>query len=148
MAYKVPEADELSAMLEMLFGREPTVAALDAPIEASHSATYVDPEGATVALCHCDLDFAAYSACALSMIPAEEAQGAVAAGSLSEMMLSNLHEVMNIFSNLLMSSSTPHLKLSEVQPRSDVEDVAGSQTASFNIQLGDYGSGSITFAAT
>ncbi len=63
-----------------------------------------------VAICVCGLEFEAYSGAALFMIPADAANEMIAGQSVTDAILDNFYEVMNICSKLLMSdpSKTVH----------------------------------------
>ncbi|MGF1644039.1 MAG: hypothetical protein ACFCUJ_10370 [Thiotrichales bacterium] len=117
--YLVPTEAEISAMLGMLYGDglrvDRSEKSIDNPASAIY-ASYIDENGRIVAAAQCDLQFAAYSAAALSMIPVDVAQEAVRDKALTTMMRDNLHELMNICSRFLMSDETPHLRFDKVYP--------------------------------
>ena len=88
---------------------------LDAsPKAASYFGVYVSDDGTPVALCGCDMAFAANSGAALSMLPPNVAKEAAKDKELTPVMLANLHEVMNICTRLMLRDDSPHLKLREL----------------------------------
>src|SRR5689334_16376025 len=103
-----------ATMLEGLVGAPTTVAPGPAPAPAEHAgmaAWYVDEAGEVQAAVWWDLPLAAYAGAALSMVPAEVAEGCVTAGELSESLRENAHEVMNVTASLLTPKAARHLKL-------------------------------------
>lgn len=121
--------------------------------EDGYVGTYIDSDGALVALTTCDLNISAYTACALTMFPANAAKEAINAGSLDEALKDNLYELMNIYSRFFMDDHTPHLKLDKVFSLSELGDEARELLASdaakttLKFELPDYGEGLVTFIA-
>ena len=77
----------------------------------------------------------------------------IQASELSEMMLGNLNEFMNICSRWFMTADTPHLRLTATYPIDQVpeeaEDLLDSDDRSdFLIDIPDYGSGHIVCVTT
>lgn len=150
MAYAHPELNALLKMLEMIIG--PDAGASDAEglehAQISHTAIYVDKDNTPVASCSCDLKTAAALGCSLSMIPPGGAEAMVEDGELTNNATDNLYEVMNIFSSLLMSDRSSHLKLSTLNVGAETP-VAGEsiKDVCFNLDLGNYGVGTIMFNA-
>jgi hypothetical protein len=116
--YTVPSTSDTEETLSMLFGDDTLIKsgkALD--IKAGNGnfiAIYVNDTGSPVAASMCDVAFAAFAGSSLSMIPAGGARDAVKSRDLSEDMLNNLNEVMNIISSLFMDKNTPHLRLDTI----------------------------------
>lgn len=137
----------------MLFGNDLKVGETETPeTDGSYAGIYVDPDGATVAACVADLDVSAYMSAALSMVHPEVAKEAAAEGSLSEMMVANLYEVMNILTRLVMDDSTMHLKLDTVVPAAGDERfstlVESSTRVDFAVTIPKYGDGVVSFLVT
>lgn len=115
--------------------------------------TYIDPNGELVALAICDLNISAYTACALTMFPAATAEEAITKRSLDENLMSNIGELLNIYSRFFMDDNTPHLKLDKVVHYNDLSDEgkalissdAARITLKFN--LSGYGDGLTTLIA-
>jgi hypothetical protein len=108
---------------------------------------YLDDQGDTTALLVSDLEFAAFSGAALAMIPKVVADESIKAGELSETLLDNFREVVNVFSGLLNAPTTPHLALKALERHpegtEDVIDVLASprRRRDFDVTIEGYGSG-------
>src|SRR5262245_12253166 len=76
---------------------------------------YLDDDGDVAALLVSDLEFAAISGAALAMIPKVVADEAITHGELTDALLDNFREVVNVFSSLLNAPSTPHLVLKALE---------------------------------
>ena len=157
--HPLPQGNDVEKMLGMLCGSELGVKPGEPVATNAGSGTivavFINREGAPVTACCCDVPFAAYSGAALSMIRKGGAEDAVKEGSLSEMMRSNLHEIMNICSRLFLIDETPHLKLdrlydtAEALPeavRSVIDTAAGR--SDLKITIPGYGEGNISFLST
>ncbi|MGF1546070.1 MAG: hypothetical protein ACFCUG_01940 [Thiotrichales bacterium] len=156
--YLVPTEAEISSMLGMLYGDGLRVDRSEKAIEnpaKSIFASYIDESGRTVAAAQCDLEFAAYSAAALSMIPVDVAKEAVRDKELTSMMRDNLNELMNICSRFLMSDETPHLRFDKVyaslsdSPNSLRYLLDNAQAIRhFDAMIPKYGKGKLSFIAS
>ena len=118
-----------------------------------HVATFVNPEDQLVALCACDKPFVAYSGAALSMIPADVANEMINGGEVSEAMVGNFYEVMNICSKLMMRDGSAHLRLHQtLEPGQAADAIATlngkAEAKTFGIDIPRYGSGKLTFLIT
>jgi hypothetical protein len=108
---------------------------------------YLDDAGETAALLVSDLDFAAFSGAALAMIPKVVAAEAIKAGALSDTLLDNFREVVNVFSSLLNAPTTPHLVLKTLERHpegtADVAELleAPRRRRDFDVTIEGYGSG-------
>jgi hypothetical protein len=111
---------------------------------------YVTNDGVPGAMCACDIAFAANSGAALSMLPPNAAKDAVKARELTEVMVANLREVMNIGTRLVLTEASPHLRLDQVCAGTALPPAAVAllgaikSRADFEIVLGKYGSGLFT----
>jgi hypothetical protein len=148
----LPEAAQVKDMLGMLFDGLAVGPGATLDISAksgSYFAVYVADDGAPAALCACDLAFAANSASALSMLPPNVAKDAAKSKQLTEVMLANLREIMNIFTRLLIREGTAHLRLQEVcqfpalPPSAAAIIGAAKGRVDFEITIGRYGAGKL-----
>lgn len=157
--YTVPSKSDTEETLSMLFGDDTLIKmgkALD--VKAGNGnliAIYVNDDGSPVAASVCDISFAAFAGSSLSMIPAGGARDAVKSKELSEDMLSNLNEVMNIVSSLFMDKDTPHLRLDTIYKDAGelpenalavVNTPAGQ--VSYEVDIPRYGKGLLSLLAT
>lgn len=156
--YCLPNDRETLGVLSMLYGDDIKVAKDEDSLAVENSklyGLYVDGEGKPVAVCLCDTSFAAYAGAALSMLPPGGAEDAAESGEISATMKENVYEVMNICSRLLMSDSTPHLKLEnmyvDLEELSDdaVEMIKTAPSSThFGVDIPNYGKGRFSLVAT
>ena len=151
--YVTPTSDSIAELLGVIFGEDIDVTAGDTPdLGGKHTATFIDDDENLVAACVCDLDFVAYSGASLSMIPADVANEMIAGKSVTDAMLDNFYEVMNICSKLLMSDTSAHLRLDKTLPPDEAAaPIAALQAAkltSFGMAIPKYGKGTLTFVVT
>lgn len=145
-----PEAKAVEEYLAMVFGTGVDVSETNAaPLYAAYGGRYINDADELVAVCICDVAFAAYSACALSMIPAHVAEQMVGAGRLSATAQENFHEVMNLCSRLLISEHSAHLRL-DGAPAGDALEALAHQfedpaVAAFAVTIPEYGTGAMAF---
>ncbi len=138
----------------MIFGAELDVSDSEAQDLSNHYvATFVSDEDQLVAFCACDKEFVAYSGAALSMIPADVANEMISGNAVTEVMIENFYEVMNICSKLLMSDSSAHLRLDKtLSPEDSAGPVAALQESAhitgFGVDIPRYGKGRLIFAVT
>lgn len=111
-------------------------------------AVFSTDEGTPAAAAICDLPLGAATGAALAMVPAVMLEEVARSGELSDNLAENLHEVLNIFSSLLNSASTPHLVLAETValPAELAPEVAAMLTEperrrDFVIAIDGYGEG-------
>ena len=158
--HPLPQEIEIRQMLGMLFGDDLEIKSADAPLDTgadskNAAAVFVSDSGEPVTACICDLPFAAFAGAALSMIPKGGAEDAARSGDLTETMLGNLHEIMNICSRLFMKSDTPHLKLEKLYVTiKDLPENARAMVDAiedqlhFQVTIPGYGDGYLSFLAT
>jgi hypothetical protein len=148
--YPLPDVPQVKSLLSMLFdgldvkaGTKPDVSAKS----GSYCGVYVADDGTPGALCVCDIAFAANSGAALSMLPPPVAKEAARIKELTEVMIANLREVMNICTRLLLREGSPHLKLQDLCQVSAIAApsaailTAPKGRADFDIAIGKYGHG-------
>jgi hypothetical protein len=118
--YPVPVKEDLRNLLRDLLGRS-VVVDKDSELVLDDGrpgivATYITDAGQLAALIPMDVVFACAVGGALSMIPPVVVQESVANGVVSENLLDNASEVLNICTQLLNSAGTPHLRFKELLP--------------------------------
>ncbi|MFK8053468.1 MAG: hypothetical protein AB8F65_10895 [Woeseiaceae bacterium] len=149
--YKAPASEEVKEMISMFIpnGVDVSEAAAAADFEKSHAALFVNGDGNVVAACSVDLPLGAALGASLSMIPPAAAEDMVSDKALSSIALSNLYEVMNMFSSLFMDDSTAHLKLTEVIAVEDTPELTGpcELNTIVEVQAGAYGKGIAQFVS-
>jgi len=153
--FPLPKDDDLKNMLKMLFGDELVVESKECDLgDKAMYALYLDDEDAPVCASIFDHNFAAFAGSSLTRIPVGGAEDAAASGDFSEMMLSNVNEVMNICSRALMDNSSPHLRLDKIYATLDampdnarglIETNAGR--AGFSVNIPEYGTGDVAFVS-
>ena len=152
ITYPLPDTALVKELLGMLF--DALSVKLGPKLDVSAKAlgyfgVYVSDDGTPVALCGCDMAFAANSGAALSMLPPNAAKQAVEEKELTPLMLANLHEVMNICTRLVLRDDSPHLKLHELCALDALPARAAAIVAApkgridFEVRLGKYGSGAL-----
>lgn len=151
MGFRLPSDIELRQLLDMMYDADAVVRKIDTPAELSDPLLYVGlyqaDDGALGGACVCDPALATFAGAALSLIPKSAAQQALAEGELSAMMRSNLREVLNIFSRLLMNSRTPHLRFNRLSRGNELQapeqETLGGMVArvGFEVEVPGYGSG-------
>jgi len=153
--YPVPEEKKIHDILVMLYGNDVTLDSCDStPIESDKNmlAVFIDDEGVPSTACACNYNFVAFAGSALTRIPVGGAEDAAESGDFSEMMLSNLYEVMNICSRMFMTDTSPHVKLDKVYKTFDEapDDVKNlfkdvEERIDFDVSIPGYGNGALTF---
>lgn len=150
MQYIKPTEQATSELLGMLYGGEVETKIADDVGTQGYSATFINPENELVAACVCDPAMVILSGAALSMLPPGRAKEMLKDQEFSKSVVENFHEVMNICTRLLVSNSTPHLKLQAVGPTTEmaasVDAVRGAASSvSFELEIPKYGLGKIQF---
>lgn len=153
--YPVPKENEVHEIMSMLYGDEFMLDSGEpVPIENGSSmfAVYVNDTGEPSTVCVCNYNFAAFASSALTKIPLGGAEDAAETGDFSDMMLSNLHEIMNICSRIFMDNSSPHIKLDAVyKSLDDAPDTVRAMLdkiearVDFSVTIPGYGNGAISF---
>ncbi|MCZ8133276.1 MAG: response regulator [Steroidobacteraceae bacterium] len=92
-----------------------------APGSGAWAAVSETDDGKPVALCLADANFAANAGAALAMPPPAVAKDAAKTKDLTDVMAGNLAEIMNICSRLLMTDTSPHLRLTKMYPAKSLE---------------------------
>jgi hypothetical protein len=154
--YPIPSAAQVKDLLGMLFDGLTVKPASKLDVSAastSYVGVYISDGGDPVALCACNLDFAAGAGAALSILPPNAAKDAVKAKALPTAMQDNLRELMNICTRLVIKDGSPHVRLQDIYSAKSLPApaaaIAGSATgrADFEVALGRYGSGVLSLMA-
>lgn len=143
-----PTVDDVKKLLAMMYGDDLSVEEdVVEEFKGRHIATFLDDDDDLVAVCACDLDLVAYSGAALSMVPTDNAKEMVSNKEVTEMVAANFYEVMNICSRLLMSDTSPHLRLDKAlnpadgqEPLKEIQECYPT-VLGFRIDIPGYGSG-------
>ena len=112
---------------------------------------FVADSGEPVALCGADANLAASFGGAFSMLPVAAAKDAAKARELTDVMIENVREIMNICTRLVMDATSPHLKLEQIYPAKSLPAAAAALLGApkgrreFQVQLPKYGGGVLTF---
>jgi hypothetical protein len=136
-----------------LLGRPVQVtAAAKAPVPAA-VASYIDDQGALVAVATCDLELACGAGGALSMMPPGVIKDALKSKAIDEAMGENLQEVLNVAAQLWHNPGAPHIRLREVStfdqapPDAKATITQAGTHRTLNVQVGGYGGGLLAFHA-
>ena len=153
-AYPLPDASKILQMLGLLFD------GLDVKLGGTFDQTpgggawfgvFVADSGEPVALCGADANLAATLGCAFSMLPPGMAKEVAKTRDLTDVMIGNMREIMNICTRLVMDSASPHLKLEQIYSGKSLPASAaallGAPTGrrEFQVQVQKYGGGVLTF---
>jgi hypothetical protein len=156
-AYPMPDAAKVKMMLGLLFDGldvKPGKKFDIVPPSGSWVGLYVADDGKPVAACAVDVALAANSAAALSMLPPGVAKDAAKTKELTDVMVANLQEIMNICSRLLMNDNSAHLKLENVYPSKAMPPAltamlgASQGRVDFELNVPKYGAGTLAVLST
>jgi hypothetical protein len=148
----MPDAAKVRGMLGILFdGLEvkPGKKFDLAPASGAWVGLYVGKDNVPLALCAMDAALAGYAGAALSMLPPAVAKDAVKSKDLTDVMVQNLREIMNICSRLVMTDTSPHVRLEEVHPAAKFTAgvnavISGQQgRVDFELNVPKYGPGTL-----
>jgi len=153
----LPNEKELLRLLADMAGKKvevkmsvPWIPTSDSPMNI---ATYVEDSGAIGVICLCDISAGASIGASLTRIPVGVMKDDIDAKKLSDSLLDNLREVLNICASLLNTvPSSPHLRLHTVfsVPPVPPEEVLSLITSpvsrlDFEIAVESYGKGKLSF---
>ncbi|MFC7879487.1 hypothetical protein [Isoptericola sp. NPDC057391] len=114
----LPPLKEIRDLLTGLVGRGCTAERAAAPLSPDApgivAATYVSGRAQVEAVVGVDLALGAALGAAIGLMPPGPAQGAAADGALSDVLLENLVEVLNVLASLFNAEGATHLRLAEV----------------------------------
>lgn len=116
---------------------------------------YVDDEDKLAGLSISDLSLANHAGAALSLVSVSMAEEGAEAKTVSEELLMNYREILNVGANLFPAAGGAHVRLSEVvfaRPKIDAAYVKlirrPKSRADVVVKVDDYGGGRISFVAT
>jgi hypothetical protein len=153
-AYPLPDARKITELLGLLFdGLDVKAGGTfdQSPAGGAWFGVFVADSGEPVALCGADANLAATWGSAFSLLPVGAAKDAAKSRELTQVMIDNMREIMNICTRLVMDASSPHLKLDQIyQTRSLSAPATALLDASKNrreflVQVPKYGGGVLTF---
>jgi hypothetical protein len=152
-AYPLPDGAKIAQLLGIMFDGldvKPGGTFDQTPAGGAWFGVFVTDEGAPVALCGADANLAASFGGALSMLPVAAAKDAAKARQLTDVMIENVREIMNICTRLVMDTTSPHLKLDQLYPANSLPPAALALLGApqgrreFQVQLPKYGGGTLT----
>jgi hypothetical protein len=152
-AYPLPDGAKIVQLLGILFDGldvKPGGTFDQTPAGGAWFGVFVTDAGAPVALCGADANLAASFGGALSMLPVAAAKDAAKARQLTDVMVENVREIMNICTRLVMDATSPHLKLEQLYPSKSLPAAALALLGApqgrreFQVQLPKYGGGVLT----
>jgi hypothetical protein len=153
-AFPLPDAPKIVQLLGLLFDGidvKPGGAFDQSPGGGAWFGVFIADSGEPVALCGADANLAATFGAAFSMLPVAVAKDAAKTRNLTEVMIENMREIMNICTRLVMDNTSPHLKLEQLYPGKSLPATAAALLAKpvsrreFQIQLPKYGGGVLSF---
>jgi hypothetical protein len=152
-AYPLPDGATIVQLLGIMFDGldvKPGGTFDQTPAGGAWFGVFVTDAGAPVALCGADANLAASLGGALSMLPVAAAKDAAKARQLTDVMIENVREIMNICTRLVMDATSPHLKLDQLYPTKSLPAAALALLGApqgrreFQVQLPKYGGGVLT----
>jgi hypothetical protein len=151
--HPVPDAAHVKDLLGFLFDGlavKPAPKLDISPTSGNFLAVYIADDGSPVALCACNVAFAANAGAALSMLPPTAAKEAAKNKVLTPAKNDNLREVMNICSRLMLRDGSAHLRLDRVYQANALPPPAAALVSSttgrvdLEVTLGKYGPGALS----
>ena len=148
----LPDAARVRGMLGLLFDGldvKPGKRFDVSPASGAWVGLYVGTDGAPLAVCVADAALAGYAGAALSMLPPAAAKDAIRSKDMTDVMVANLREIMNICSRLVMTDASPHVRLEDVHAAArapaGVAAVLGAQKGrvDFELNVPRYGAGTL-----
>ena len=115
----LPTALEVREVVEGLLGREMTVLTGGPMVDPAGPggavvAEYVSDQMQLAALIVMDLPMAARSGAAIALMPSSTSEAAVGDGELTDVLLENAGEILNVLASLFNAEGAPHLRLNAV----------------------------------
>lgn len=155
----LPEAEDVRTVLHGLLGRDVTVrveGATSIPLDAKYVVgLYEREDGKVGGLVVADLEIAAYSGAALSLLPLGIAKESIDDGTIEDSLLENFQEVLNVGVRWFTAKGNPRVVLAEVYPPGatlpdDVRVAMAAPGARLDVEaeVAGYGSGRIRLLAT
>lgn len=153
--YWFPGLNEIATTLNLLLNKDVSVADGTAiTTSPTIAGTYIDENGKLGALVLVDLPLASYAGAALTMIPGNVAATNIKAGTLSDEIGENLHEVFNIMVAFFNQGDVPHIRFSEmhIAPPAFPGEIDAFLSddvrhADFDVDIAGYGAGKMSLYA-
>ena len=151
-AVLLPTADATARMLEGLLGRKTSVSP-GRPGETAWAGRYITRSDELAAVGLADVRLVALAGSALSMVPAGAAQTAADSGDLTELMVENFHEVLNVAASLIIDAGSEHVRLDSIRSAAELDEQMaalasnGATRKDFVIDIDGYGTGSLSFVS-
>ncbi len=150
--YPAPIQEDVRDLLIDLLGRGVAVdktTKLDMEADACGIlGVYATDDGELAALTIVDGPLGARAGAALSMVPQTVADEAIKKNELTDTLVENIREVINIFARFLNSAKTPHVRLvnavllpNELEPKIKALHLAPEFRRDIVVQIEGYGSG-------
>jgi len=155
--YPLPDQAKVKLMLGLLYDGLDVKAGKKfeiAPNSGSWVGLYVADDGSPVAACVADVALAANSSAALSMLPPAVAKDAAKTKELTDVMIANLREIMNICTRLLMDDGSAHLRLEQIYPAKSLPAPAAGLLGAakgrvdFELNVPKYGPGTLAVVSS
>ena len=156
-AYPLPAASRVRSRLGLLFeGLEVRARRRVgvSPASGCCVGVYVADSGVPAAACVADSALASDASSALSMLPQSIARSAAESKELNELMVENLHEILNICTRFLMREESAHLRLDDVyragaMPAQVTTFLAAQKgRTDFEVTVPKYGPGTLAVVST
>lgn len=116
----LPLPESAQRMLADLLGKPVTVKKATpmilGPTAPGMAATYVYDSGELGALALCDLPVSCHIGAALMLLPPSVSAEGVKSGRLTETIIDNVREVLNIAASLFIHDQRPHVRLKTIHP--------------------------------
>jgi hypothetical protein len=146
---KIATAPEFARALSMLLRRDVKAKPVAAPpaTKMKMGGIYQRGDGRVLGSIAVDLDFAARSGAALSMIPADVAGEQIRKGALDEMLRENFAEVLNVLSRAFVADGDGRvaLKTAVFPPQLlPAQTTPAKVGASFETEIAGYGTGLVS----
>jgi hypothetical protein len=152
----MPLSESVQKMWSELLGRPVAVKKTTPSVFSARTpgmvGTYVFDSGKLGALGVCDLALASHAGAALTLMPAAVALESIKAGRLTDTIVENVREVLNISATLFIHELMPHVRLKDIIPLpgktpDDVTRVMARPAARMDLELtvGGYGAGKLAF---
>ena len=151
--YPLPDAAKIIKLIGLLFDGldvKPGGKFDQTPPGGAWIGVFIADDGTPVSLCGADANLAASFGAAFSMLPVGVAKDAAKSHELTDVMVDNIREIMNICTRLVMDTTSPHLRLEQIYPIKSLPAPAAALLAApkerreFLIQLPKYGGGVMT----
>lgn len=155
-ATPLPSALDVRELLEGLLGREVEVTTGGPMVDPGGEggalvAEFVSDQMQLSAIVVMDVPLAARAGASIALMPSHASENAVGAGELTDVLLENAGEILNVMASLFNAEGAPHLRLNAVHPPQAAlpNDVAGWVMAyvprlDLECEVSGYGPGNVS----